>query len=487
MNMEREYKLPNAALARKRSASYQAPIIRHAVSLTETQKILGNGLTYHVITYGCQANVRDGEVLAGILQSMGYTFNEDLATSDVIILNTCAIRENAENKVLGEIGYLTNFKRKRPNMIIGLCGCMAQEEQLANKIVTKYPVVELMFGTHNINELPQLIENIYQNEQRSISVISDKGSIYEDLPSIRQFKHKAFVNIMDGCDKFCTYCIVPYTRGQQRSRLMEDILKEVQQLKDDGYKEVTLLGQNVNAYGKDLANDYASFATLLEKVSDIGIERIRFTTSHPWDFNDEMIDVIASRDNIMPFIHLPLQSGNDEILKLMGRRYSQQQYLELFDKIVSRVKNVAISTDIIVGFPNETEEQFLDTLKVVEHCQYDNAYSFIFSPREGTPAAKMEDHTTLEEKKDRLQRLNERLGYYSKLNNQKYEGQIVEVLVDGVSKTDVEVMSGYTPQQKLVNFRSADAKIGDIIKVKITQGMKNSLNGIQYTEKETNG
>ncbi len=482
-----EYKLPNAAEARKRSASYKAPIVRNAVELTEEQKIIGNGLTYNIITYGCQANVRDGEVLAGILESMGYTHTDDLSNSDITLLNTCAIRENAENKVLGEIGFLTNYKRQRPNMIIGLCGCMAQEEELANKIVEKYPVVELMFGTHNINSLPSLIENIYKNKTRSINVVSDKGSIYENLPSRRQFKHKAFVNIMDGCDKFCTYCIVPYTRGQQRSRLMEDIIAECKELYDLGYKEITLLGQNVNAYGKDLADDYASFANLLEKVSDIGIPRIRFTTSHPWDFNDDMINVIAERENIMPYVHLPLQSGNDQILKLMGRRYTQQQYLELFDKIATKVKNVAISTDIIVGFPNETEEQFLDTLKVVEHCKYDNAYSFIFSPREGTPAAKMEDSTTLEEKKSRLQRLNERLGYYSKLNNQKYEGQIVEVLVDGVSKTDVEIMSGYTPQQKLVNFKSANAKIGDIIKVKITQGMKNSLNGVQVQEEETNG
>ncbi len=286
---------------------------------------------------------------------------------------------------------------------------------------------------------------------------------------------------MDGCDKFCTYCIVPYTRGQQRSRLTSDILAECRQLYDEGYKEVTLLGQNVNAYGKDLTNG-DSFADLLKQVSDIGLPRIRFTTSHPWDFTDDMIEAIASRENIMPYIHLPLQSGNTEILKMMGRRYSQEEYLCLFDKIKSSVKDVAISTDIIVGFPNETEEQFLDTLKVVDYCKYDNAYSFIFSAREGTPAAKMEDHTEMAVKKERLQRLNKKLGEYSKMNNKKWEGQIVDVLVDGFSKTDITVMSGYTPQQKLVNFKSNTAKIGDIIKVEITEGMKNSLIGydLQY-------
>ncbi len=478
-----EYKLPNAKDARYRKASYRAPIVRDAIKLSDSQSILGNGLNYNVMTYGCQANVRDGEVISGILESMGFKATEDLAEADVIILNTCAIRENAENKVLGEVGFLQSYKRKKPNMVIGICGCMAQEEEIAKRITAKYPQVDLMFGTHNIYRLPDLLENIITNGKRSIDVRSELGSIYENMPTIRNSKHKAFVNIMDGCDKFCTYCIVPYTRGQQRSRLSKDILAEVQDLYEKGYKEVTLIGQNVNAYGKDLEDDL-SFAELLAKVADIGVPRVRFTTSHPWDFNDEMIDVIASKENIMPFVHLPLQSGNSDILKLMGRRYTSEEYMELFDKIVSKVKNVCMSTDIIVGFPNETEEQFEDTLKMVEHCKYDNAYSFIFSPREGTPAAKMEDSVSLETKRERLAILNERLGYYSKLSNQKYEGQVVEVLVDGYSKTDLNVMSGYTPGNKLVNFTCKNAKVGDIIKVKITQGMKNSLNGVALEEDE---
>jgi tRNA-2-methylthio-N6-dimethylallyladenosine synthase len=261
---------------------------------------------------------------------------------------------------------------------------------------------------------------------------------------------------------------------------MADVLQECNELYEKGYKEITLIGQNVNAYGKDLdsGND---FAALLKAVSDIGIERIRFTTSHPWDFSDEMINAIAERENIMPFIHLPLQSGNDEILKLMGRRYSRDEYIALYDKIVSQIKDVAVSTDIIVGFPNETEEQFLDTLSVVDYCKYDNAYSFIYSPRESTPAAKMKDSTPMKVKKERLARLNAKLGEYSKMHNKECEGRVFDVLVDGCSKTDKNIMSGYTPQQKLVNFRSYKAEVGDIIKVRITEGMKNSLNGIDIS------
>ena len=284
--------------------------------------------------------------------------------------------------------------------------------------------------------------------------------------------------IMDGCDKFCTYCIVPYTRGQQRSRLAEDIIAEVQQLCQEGYKEVTLLGQNVNAYGKDLPEN-GDFAYLLRKVAETGIERIRFTTSHPWDFTNEMLQAIADYDNIMPYVHLPLQSGNDEILKRMGRRYTSEEYRNLFDRLKNTVKDVSISTDIIVGFPGETEEQFQDTLKMVEYCKYDNAYSFIFSPRPGTPAARMEDNVSMEEKKQRLARLNERLDYYSKSNNEKWVGKTVKVLVDGPSKTNPEIYSGYTPQQKLVNFTLTEGKVGDIIDVLITEAKKNSLNGIQ--------
>ena len=473
-----DYKLPDFIRARKRGASYQAPIIRDALKLNDVQKSLGRDLFYHVITYGCQANVRDGEVISGILEAMQYTHTELLQEADIIILNTCAIRENAEKRVLGEIGFLQNYKRLKPSLVLGVCGCMAQEEVVVQKILKSYPVVDLIFGTHNLFELPQMIEKILVNNQKAVSVYSYQGSIFEDMPSVRSLPHKASVMIMDGCDKFCTYCIVPYTRGQQRSRLTEDVIKEVVQRKQQGYKEVTLLGQNVNAYGKDLENN-GDFGYLLRKVAETGIERIRFTTSHPWDFTEEMVSAIADYDNIMPYVHLPLQSGNDEVLRRMGRRYTSRQYRELFDSLKNRIPDVAISTDIIVGFPGETEEQFLDTLAMVEYCKYDNAYSFVFSPRPGTPAAKMEDNESEEVKKQRLYRLNERLDFYSKANNEKWVGKTVKVLVDGPSKNNPEIYSGYSPQQKLVNFKLKAAEVGDIIDVRITEARKNSLNGEQ--------
>jgi len=472
------FQLPDLNKARYRTKDYKAQIIRNAIDLTENQMQLGKGLFYNVRTYGCQANVRDGEVLCGIFEKMGFEFTEELAKADVIILNTCAIRENAEKKVIGEIGYLQAFKRLKPSLVVGMCGCMAQEEGIVNILKEKYPIVNLIFGTHNINQLPLLLEDIMLNNNRRIDVYSIQGNIYEDLPSIRNSKYKASVTIMDGCDKFCTYCIVPYTRGQQRSRLSADILAEVKCLKEQGYKEVMLLGQNVNAYGKDLDNDL-EFSQLLEEVAKIGISRIRFMTSHPWDFTDKMLDVIAKYHNIMPYIHLPLQSGNTEILKKMSRRYTKEEYIALVDRIKNKIPNVVLSTDIIVGFPNETEEQFQDTLDVVEYCKYDNAFSFIYSPREGTPGAKMEDHVDTATKKDRLARLNERLDYYSKQNNLKYEGKILNVLVDGVSKTNENVMSGYSEENKLVNFKASNAKIGDIIKVRIIKAKKNSLDGEQ--------
>lgn len=472
-----DFKRPDFKKARFRS-DYKAEIIRDALTVSDTQKELCRGLFYHVITYGCQANVRDSEIIAGILEQMGYSFTDLLEQADLIILNTCAIRENAEKRVLGELGFLQNYKRLKPSIILGLCGCMAQEEAVVDKIISSYPFVQLLFGTHNIFEMPQMIENILVNERRSINVYSRQGNIYESLPSRRLLKHKASVSIMEGCDKFCTYCIVPYTRGQQRSRLLEDILNEVLELKNDGYREVLLLGQNVNAYGKDL-KDRLDFASLLRRVAETNIERVRFMTSHPWDFTDEMIRSMAEHPNIMPFLHLPLQSGSNEVLKLMGRKYTREQYRELFDKLKNQVKDLAVSTDIIVGFPNESEAQFLQTLEMVEHCRYDNAYSFIFSARPGTPAARMDDSIPQEVKKERLQRLNARLAFHSKENNKKWENETVEVLVDGPSKNRTAIYSGYTPQQKLVNFEPKDCRIGDIIEVKITQAMKNSLNGVQ--------
>ena len=414
--------------------------------------------------------------MRGILEAMGYVQSDVMETSQIIILNTCAIRENAEQKVFGKIGNIKNLKQKNEDVILAICGCMAQEESVVNAIMTKYPHVDLVFGTHNLHRLPQLLESAMASQKTIVEVWSKEGDVVEDVPVVRNDQFKAWVNIMYGCDKFCTYCIVPYTRGKERSRKMEDILAEVNDLKAKGYQEITLLGQNVNAYGKDLAGEI-DFATLLEATAKTGIPRIRFTTSHPWDFNDRMIDMIASYDNLMPFIHLPVQSGDNDVLKLMGRKYTIEQYKELFDKIKTKIPNCAVSTDIIVGFPNETEQQYQHTLDIVNYCKYDNAYTFIYSPRIGTPAAKMQDNVAMSDKEQRLYRLNELVNQYAWENNQKYLGQKVKVLVEGPSKKNPDVLTGYTESQKLVNFKGDFQCIGKIATVEITEANTWSLKG----------
>lgn len=442
-------------------------------------KDIAKGLKYHVKTYGCQMNEHDSENIKAMLESLGYVETEVMEEADFILLNTCAIRENAHNKVFGFLGRIKNIKEERPNVIAGICGCMAQEEVVVDEILAKYKYIDLIFGTHNLYHLPQLLSDILIKKENQVEVFSYEGDIVENIPVKRDSKIKAWVNIMYGCDKFCTYCIVPYTRGKQRSRRKEDILKEVTDLKNNGYKEVTLLGQNVNAYGKDLKDDYR-MENLLEDVAKTGIERVRFVTSHPWDFTDSMIDIIAKYDNIMPYIHLPLQSGSNRILKLMGRRYTKEEYLTLYHNLKNKVKNVSITTDIIVGFPNETEEDFNETLSVVEECKYDSAYTFIFSPRVGTPAFKMEDNIPLEEKEKRLQRLNEKINEYALEANKKYQDQVVKVLIEGISEKDKTKVMGYTETMKLVNVKAPLETIGSIIDVKITDIKTWSLDGEIY-------
>ena len=439
-------------------------------------KDLGKGKSYYVKTYGCQMNVHDSENIKAILEMMGFTESLDMDKADLILLNTCAIRENAHNKVFGMIGRLKHMKEQRDDIITGVCGCMAQEEVVVNEILDKFSFLDFVFGTHNIHELPWILNKAIQNKKIEVDVYSCEGNIIEGMPAKRDSKYKAFVNIMYGCDKFCTYCIVPYTRGKQRSRRFSDIINEVKSLKASGYKEVTLLGQNVNAYGKDLNLEY-DMGDLLEEVAKTGIERVRFVTSHPWDFTDKMIDVIGKYSNIMPYIHLPLQSGSDRILKLMGRRYTKESYLKLFDKIKKVIPNAAITTDIIVGFPSEEEEDFVETLDVVRKCQYDSAFTFIFSPREGTPAAKMKDDTPLEVKEDRLHRLNEVINEYALKANQKYLGKVVPVLLENVSEKDDSMLAGYTDTMKLVNVKASKDMLGKIVLVKITDVKTWSLDG----------
>ena len=469
------FKKPSLVEEAKRSKD-RVVINKEGLCVDEVTKNMGKNKKYFVRTYGCQGNEADGETISGILEFLGYSKAVNVEEADVILLNTCAVRENAEEKVFGEIGALKKLKRVNPDIIFGICGCMAQQPHIVDKILESYPYIDLIFGTHNINRLPLLLKEALFNKERVVEVLSNNNEIVENLPMARNSKTKAWVNIMYGCDKFCTYCIVPYTRGKERSRLIEDILEEVNQLKNEGYKEITLLGQNVNAYGKDLNLGY-DFATLLAKVSDTGIERIRFVTSHPWNFTSEMIDMIATRDNIMPYIHLPIQSGDDEVLRRMGRRYTYKEYKKLYDEIRSKVKNASISTDIIVGFPNESEEQFENTLKAVRECEYDSAYTFIYSPRVGTPASKMEDNVSMEDKKKRFNKLVEVVTYSAKKRNDEYVGKVLKVLVEGTSKKNSNVLSGYSEENKLVNFKGDVNKIGSIVNVKITTSKTWTLEG----------
>ena len=440
-------------------------------------KELGKNKTYYVKTYGCQMNEHDSENIKAILEDMGFTESINMENADVILLNTCAIRENAHNKVFGMVGRVKTLKETvNPNIILGICGCMAQEEVVVDEILTKYRHVDLVFGTHNIHRLPKLLSEIINKHNKQIEVYSIEGDVIENIPVKRDSKYKAWVNIMFGCDKFCTYCIVPYTRGKQRSRTPEFIINEVKDLVRDGYKEVTLLGQNVNAYGKDLNINY-NMENLLEDVAKTGIERVRFVTSHPWDFTDTMIEVIAKYPNIMPYIHLPLQSGSSKILKLMGRRYTKEEYLTLFNKLKKALPYSSITTDIIVGFPGETEEDFNETLEVVNECKFDSAFTFIFSPRVGTPACRMQDDVSLEEKNERLQRLNKLVNKYSKEANDRYLGKVVKVLIEGVSEKDDDHLMGYTDTMKLVNVKAPKEYIGKIIDVKITDVKTWSMDG----------
>ena len=466
--------LPNLKSARVRTKG-ETIIVRDDYQVPSKLKEVGKNQYYCIYTYGCQMNVHDSENISAIMEDMSYIKCEDMDTADVIILNTCAIRENAHNKVMGMLGRVKHLKESKKDIITVFCGCMAQEEGIALELKDKYPWVDIVMGTHNIHKLPLYMEEVMNKSKQAMEVFSIEGEVYEGIPVKRDSKYKAWVNIMYGCDKFCTYCIVPYTRGKQRSRMPEDIIKEVEELVQDGYQEVTLLGQNVNAYGKDLNINY-NMANLLEDVAKTNIPRVRFVTSHPWDFSLDMIQVIAKYDNVMPYIHLPLQSGSSDILKKMGRRYTKEEYKKLFYQIKEYIPNCSITTDIIVGFPGETNEDFQDTLDLVNELQYDLAYTFIYSPREGTPASIMKDETPMEEKKKRLATLNELINKYALFNNQKYLNRIVPVLIEGPSDKDDKLM-GYTDTMKLVNIKADDKYIGKIVNVKITDVKTWSMDG----------
>ena len=444
--------------------------------IKDEYKDLGKNKKYYVKTYGCQMNEHDSENIKAILEDMKFEETKSMEEADLVILNTCAIRENAHNKVFGYLGRLKHLKEEKKDLLVGICGCMAQEEVVVNEILEKYKWIDVVFGTHNIHNLPNILYTSINSKKLEVEVLSIEGDVIENIPVKRDSRYKAWVNIMYGCDKFCTYCIVPYTRGKQRSREPKYIIEEVNKLVKEGYKEVTLLGQNVNAYGKDLKIDY-DMSNLLNDVAATGIKRVRFVTSHPWDFNDEMIKTIKMNENIMPYIHLPLQSGSNQILKLMGRRYTKESYIELYKKIKKEIPYSSITTDIIVGFPNETEEDFQNTLDVVNECKFDGAFTFIFSPRVGTPAAKMTDNISLEEKNNRLYKLNELVNKYSKEANDRYLGKIVPVLIEGKSEKDKTMLMGYTDTMKLVNVEGNEENIGKIINVKIKEVKTWSMDG----------
>ena len=463
--------LPNLAVAADRKKT----LVKERKLDMEIKPIY-KGKKYFLRTYGCQMNVHDSEEIKYYLESLGYEAVEELELADIVVLNTCAIRENAKDKVFGYLGRCKHLKKEKPDLIIAVAGCLMQKPNEIEEIHNKHKYIDIIIGTHNLNELPNLIEEANNKKTQNIEVYSNSDVVFENVKYNRDSKISAWINIIYGCDKFCTYCIVPFTRGRERSRKMEEVLEEVSNLKEQGYMEVTLLGQNVNAYGKDLDLGY-DFATLLEEVAKIGIPRIRFVTSHPWNFTDKMIDVIAKYDNIMPYVHLPIQSGSDDILRKMNRKYTIDEYKKLFDQIKNKVKDVAITTDIIVGFPNETDEDFKKTLDIVNYCKYDGAYTFIFSPREGTAAARMEDKVSMEVKEKRLQELNNLVNKYSLESNQRLVGKVVEVLVNGISEKDNNKVYGYTDTMKLVNIVGGNELIGKIVQVKITDAKSFSLDG----------
>ncbi|MBR2577232.1 MAG: tRNA (N6-isopentenyl adenosine(37)-C2)-methylthiotransferase MiaB [Firmicutes bacterium] len=440
---------------------------------------------YHIMTFGCQMNEHDSEIMAGMLEEMGYSETQKRAEADIILINTCSIRENADKRFFGSLGQLKRLHREKPEMIVGVCGCMMQQQHIIDAIRKKYSWVDLVFGTHNIHELPELVTGILNERQKVVSVWSEHRGIFEGLPSKRRYPFKAFVNITYGCNNFCTYCIVPYTRGRERSRLPEDILKEVRELAADGVKEVMLLGQNVNSYG--LADGFEmDFADLIYAINKIeGIERIRFMTSHPKDLSDKLIGAYRDCEKLACHIHLPVQAGSNRVLKRMNRKYTRESYLELIRKLREATDGqIAITTDIIVGFPGETEEDFEETLSLMAEVQYDSAFTFLYSPRPGTPAAEYDDQIPEEVKHERFNRMREVLDAGMADNNAVYEGRIEKVLVEGPSRKNKKTLTGRTESMKIVNFAGTPEMVGRIVKVKITEAKTYSLEG-EVTEWDT--
>ena len=430
-----------------------------------------------ISTYGCQMNEEDSEKLSGMLKSQGYERTENKEEASIIIFNTCCVRENAENKVFGNLGQLKQLKKKNPNLVIAICGCMMQQVGMADKVLKTFPYVDIIFGTHNAHKFPEYLHRVLQEGVQVKEILNKEEGIVEGLPIDRKSDVKAFVTIMYGCNNFCTYCIVPYVRGRERSRKSEDIIKEIEELVSQGYKEITLLGQNVNSYGKGLEEDI-DFAGLLRKVNEVkGLERVRFMTSHPKDLSDDVIMAIKECDKLCEQVHLPVQSGSSRILKEMNRHYDREYYLDLVKKIKSEIPDVTLTTDIIIGSPGETEEDFLDTLSLCEEVGYDSAFTFIYSRRNHTPADKMENQIPDDIKHDRFNRLVEAINKKVVIKNKEYEGKVVEVLVEGPSKNDETKLTGRTRNGKLVNFAGDEKLVGELVNLKIVRAQPFSLIG----------
>ena len=434
--------------------------------ISNREKELGRKLKACVATFGCQMNFKDSEKLIGILNEIGYEETED-EHADLVLYNTCTVRENANLKIYGRLGYLSKLKKENSNMIIGLCGCMMQEEHVVEKIKKSYKFVDLIFGTHNIFKLAELLYERLSGQKSVIDIWQGTTEIVEDLPSERKYSFKSGVNIMYGCNNFCSYCIVPYVRGRERSRKPEDIINEIKKLVSEGVVEIMLLGQNVNSYGKTLENPM-TFAQLLQKIEKIdGLKRVRFMTSHPKDLSDELIDVMAHSKKICKQMHLPLQSGSDRLLKIMNRHYDKQHYLEIVDKLRKAIPDIGISTDIIVGFPGETEEDFNETLDVVKKVQYDSAFTFIYSKRSGTPAAEMENQVPQDVVKDRFDRLLKVVNEISSKKTAKYEATTQLVMAEEVNSQDPELITGRLSNNTVVHFKGTKDLIGQELKVKL--------------------
>ena len=425
----------------------------------------GRRKTYHILTYGCQMNEHDSEKISGMLTSIGYVESDDDKKADLVIFNTCLIRENAELKVFGKLGEVKGLKRDNPDMLVAVCGCMMQNQETREKVLKKFSFVDIIFGTNTIHELPVLIYNSEINKRKSVDIVDNSELIFEDMPKQRKFKYKALVNITYGCNNFCTYCVVPYVRGREKSREPNDIIEEIKTLAQDGCKEVTLLGQNVNSYGSNLENKF-TFANLLYEINKIdGIERIRFMTSHPKDLTDDLINAIKECDKVCNHVHLPVQAGSNDVLHRMNRKYTKEHYLNLVEKLKAAVPEIAITTDIIVGFPGETDEDFQETIEIVKKAEYDSAFTFLYSVREGTKAATMDNQVPDSVKHERFDKLLDILYPIVLEKNQKCIDKEYSVLVESA---DDGKLTGRTEHFRLVHFKGDESLVGEIVNVKIT-------------------